>query len=232
MSNLCLNIGNTAYRLASITSLTMACLMANNIGAWADDTFKLGVEQKNYRQDDNPYSSPYSYPGPQMIPIAPLQGRAIRQKAPADHPTTSKTPTITGGVVTKITLPPAFLGIWSVQGVRQRVEAMPEFQQVAESAFALNNSQLWTIRGNANAGYTLISNTGIETQLVVDRVEGTTAFIRYQHPVNNTVAQEAIVMSLVSGGAQFNGLERISIVKQGLPQPRAKVTYQLAGHRQ
>ncbi len=36
-------------------------------------------------------------------------------------------------------------------------------------------------------------------------------------------------MSLVPGGAQFNGLERVSISKQG--QVRAKVTYQLVGRR-
>ncbi|MGH9554162.1 MAG: hypothetical protein ACRD3W_32590, partial [Terriglobales bacterium] len=63
-------------------------------------------------------------------------------------------------------------------------------------------------------------------------VEGGTAFIRYQHPISKTMAQEAIVMSLVPGGIQFNGLERISIVKEGMAQPRAKVTYQLMGSRQ
>jgi hypothetical protein len=37
-------------------------------------------------------------------------------------------------------------------------------------------------------------------------------------------------MQLQQGGAQFDGLERISIVKQG-EGVRAKVEYNLVGHR-
>ncbi len=46
------------------------------------------------------------------------------------------------------------------------------------------------------------------------------------------MAQEAVVLELQNGGMSFQGLERISIVKEGEPQPRAKVTYQLYGQRQ
>ncbi|HMP51824.1 MAG TPA: hypothetical protein PKD05_09740, partial [Candidatus Melainabacteria bacterium] len=66
--------------------------------------------------------------------------------------------------------------------------------------------------------------------LFVNKVQGNTAFIRYGHPIKNTMAQEAIVMELSPDGKRFKGLERITIVKQGEP-PRAKVTYQLVGQR-
>lgn len=203
--------------------------------ALADEPFKLNVEQKNYTQGE----SGYEYPAPQMVqPTQPIRGRAIHTQPrvappPPQQPHTAPRPTmLNAGVQTSVALPPAFLGVWNVQGQRTKVEAMPEFQEGAERAFAMNNTQIWTINGSPESGYTLGSNTGVQTPLVVDKVQGTTAFIRYQHPVGNTVAQEAIVMNLIQGGAQFNGLERVSIVKQGLPQPRAKVTYQLVGQRQ
>jgi hypothetical protein len=74
-----------------------------------------------------------------------------------------------------------------------------------------------------------MSNGDMSTPIFVDKVQGGTAFIRYQHPIKNTMAQEAIVLSLDQNGAVFNGLERISINKEG--QTRAKVTYQLNGSR-
>jgi hypothetical protein len=174
-----------------------------------------------------------SYPAPQMV--AP-EKPAYAPRPPAQHLNAGasahqqQSAPIQGGV-TQVALPPAFLGVWNVQGTRTKVEAQPEFQQGAEQAFSTSNQQIWTIQG-AQGGYTLGSNTGIQTPIYVDKVQGTTAFIRYQHPIKNTMAQEAIVMSLTAGGAQFNGLERISIVKEGVSQPRAKVTYQLVGSRQ
>lgn len=225
-------------RLQSALSVLTLLLGALAAKALADEPFKLNVEQKNYRQDNSGYSE---YPAAVAVPIPsqPVRGRAIHTQRPTPPPAKPvqappqpRTPVLNGGVQQSVSLPPAFLGVWNVQGQRVKVEAMPEFQQGAEQAFAMNNSQLWTISGSPDSGYTLGSNTGVETQLVVDRVQGTTAFIRYQHPVGKTIAQEAIVMSLGQGGAQFTGLERISIVKQGLPTPRAKVTYQLVGHRQ
>src|SRR5262249_8202334 len=58
-----------------------------------------------------------------------------------------------------------------------------------------------------------------------------TAFIRYQFQVKATMAQEAVVLQLAPGGAQFQGLERIMIVRSNQP-PRAKITYQLSGSKQ
>jgi hypothetical protein len=220
--------------LAFPLSLMLVLFALPGFPALADEPFKLNVEQKNYQQGD----SGYEYPAPQMVqPTQPIRGRAIHTQPhttpPPQQPhAAAKPPVLNGGVQASVSLPPAFLGVWNVQGQRTKVEAMPEFQEGAERAFAMNNTQIWTINGNPEAGYTLGSNTGVQTPLVVDKVQGTTAFIRYQHPVGNTVAQEAVVMSLIQGGAQFNGLERVSIVKQGLPQPRAKVTYQLVGQRQ
>jgi hypothetical protein len=202
-----------------------------NLGALADQ-FKLGVEEKGYLEG-NGYPT---YPSPQMVPNPqPIQGGAANDRfnggASSFSPAPKPRQPLNAGVQ-RIVLPPDYLGAWLVQGQRIKVEALPEFQQEANAAFALNNSQVWTIRGNANGGYSMGSNTGVETALIVDKVQGTTAWIRYRHPVGNTMAQEAIVMSLLPGGMRFDGLERISIVKQGLSQPRAKVTYQLAGQRQ
>lgn len=126
-------------------------------------------------------------------------------------------------------LPAGFFGYWDVSGQRTKVEALPEFQAGAEAVFAPNTRNVWKIGGDQQSGYSLSNDQGVSTQLVVDRVEGNTAFIRYQHPIKNTVAGEAIVISLVPGGAQFNGLERVSISMKGVV--RAKVTYQLVGRR-
>jgi hypothetical protein len=212
------------FNLFIILSMTIPVLAA--------DPYKLGVEEKGYIEG-NGYPS---YPSPQMVPNPqPIQGGASNNsfQGGASRGTTATRPRepLNAGIK-RVVLPPAFLGAWLVQGQRTKVEAMPEFQQGAEEAFALNNNQVWSISGNANSGYMLGSNTGVQTALIVDKVQGTTAFIRYQHPVGNTMAQEAIVMKLAPGGVQFEGLERISIVKQGLTQPRAKVTYQLFGQRQ
>ena len=95
----------------------------------------------------------------------------------------------------------------------------------------MNTNNTWEISGDPNSGYMMGSNTGVKTPIIVDKVQGNTAFIRYQHPVGKTMAQEAIVMSLLPGGMQFNGLERITIVKENEP-PRCRVTYQLVGQRQ
>ena len=76
----------------------------------------------------------------------------------------------------------------------------------------------------------LNNDQGVSTSLLVQST-GDTAILRYQHPIKNTVAQEAVVMQLLPGGASFNGIERISIVKQG-EGVRAKVEYNLLGRRQ
>ncbi len=191
------------------------------------DQFKLGVQEKGYVEDQN--NGTYGYPAPQMVQPG-FTGQTSQTNLTGGTHANNQRPLNAGA--TRVVLPPDFLGAWAVQGQRTKVEAMPEFQQAAEGAFAINTSNVWRIGGNPSSGYTMGNDQGVSTTLYVDKVQGGTAFIRYQHPVNNTMAQEAIVMSLLPGGAQFNGLERISIVKQGLPEPRAKVTYQLIGHRQ
>jgi len=203
-----------------------------NLSCLAQEPYKLGV-QENVQGSSNP-----SYPAPQMmtVPAVPVVKKPKKTLSAATSQNNNQinanvAQEVFSGGVSKVALPPAFLGSWQVHGQRTQVEALPEFQAGAQQAFSLSNDQVWNISGG-QGGYTLGSNTGISTPLIVDKVQGNTAFVRYQHPIGNTMAQEAIVMSLRPGGAQFDGLERISIVKQGLPQPRAKVTYQLMGTRQ
>jgi hypothetical protein len=224
--------------LAVVFCLSSVPLLVNQAES---QTLKGGVRDQEYVPGSGSGSS---YPAPQMVPQTPT----YQARPPAQHlnggantsghaplnggaNTSGHAPPILQGGVTQIALPPEFLGVWNVQGRRTKVEAQPEFQQGAEQAFSTSNQQIWTIQGGQGA-YTLNSNTGIQTPFNVYKVQGSTAYIRYQHPVKNTMAQEAVVMSLVEGGAQFNGLERISIVKEGVSQPRAKVTYELVGTRQ
>jgi hypothetical protein len=205
----------------------------------AQEPYKGGVQENVPGQSES-----YSYPAPKMIPV-PAQSAPPPRRTPAysgsasqsqfsgsaSQSTNTRPPETFSANVTRVALPPIFLGAWQVHGERTNVEALPEFQAAANQAFTMSNNQVWNIAGNPNNGYTLGSDTGINTALYVDKVQGNTAFVRYQHPVGKTMAQEAIVMSLAQGGLQFDGLERISIVKEGLPQPRAKVTYRLTGVR-
>lgn len=214
--------------------------------ASAAEPFKLGVQEKGYIEQ-SPMQGYADYPAPTMIPQQGRMGTSPPLKGGAQSNMMkggASTGALQGGVgaaapkppmqmgIQRVVLPPQFMGLWNVQGARVKVEALPEFQAGAERAFTMNNSQMWEISGDVNVGYSMGSSTGIKTPMTVDKVQGSTAFIRYQHPVGNTMAQEAIVMTLVPGGAQFNGLERVSIVKEGLAQPRARVTYQLVGTRQ
>lgn len=188
----------------------------------ADEPFKLGIEQKGYVQD--PYQGEASYPEPQAVAVPqPLQGNVDKRPPKA----------LKAGAMTQksIPLPPGFMGSWLVQGQRTKVEAKnPEFQQQASGAFAMQTQNEWVISGNPGSGYSFTNDMGVKSPIFIQDVKGDTAFIRYQHPMKNTMAQEAVVMTLQNGGAQFNGLERISIVKQG-EGVRCKVTYQLIGRR-
>jgi hypothetical protein len=153
------------------------------------------------------------------------QGRAQADSAPPQH-------VIQGGV-SKVALPPGFMGSWLVKGDRTKVEAAsPANQAGFERSFSPNTTNVWTIKGSAHSGYTIGSDSGTEFPLYVEKLAGGAAFVRYQHPVYSTNAQEAIVMTLGNGGTTFEGLERVSIVKQGEPQPRCKVQYHLIGQRQ
>jgi hypothetical protein len=131
-----------------------------------------------------------------------------------------------------VALPPAFMGTWTVSGKCSGMEAQPAFQASLSSIFAASTQNTWTISGNAQQGYQMSNDQGVQTALAIYKVSKNTAMIRYQHPIGKTMAQEAIVMELQNGGATFQGLERISIIKDGQQPPRAKVTYQLFGQRQ
>ncbi len=189
------------------------------------DPFKLEVQEQGYVQQQQ------AYPSPQMV-NPPMQGGTSlnRQSQQGDLDSAQPMQPMRGST-RQVVLPNDFLGVWNVSGQRTKVEAQPEFAAGAQRAFAPSTNDSWQIKGNAASGYSLSSSTGASMPIIVDKVEGQTAFIRYQHPIGNTMAQEAVVMQLVSGNAQFNGLERISIVKQGLPEPRARVTYKLVGRR-
>lgn len=223
---------NASLLVAGLTAL-VGTVMAPSACA---DPFKLGAEQRGeIESNGGGYPAYPQYPTPAAIPTPPrrpLNGNAqqntLNGNAQQSAPPPVRRP-IPVQIQKQVVLPANFLGAWSVQGMRKSVEALPEFQAGAEAVFAPNTSNIWNIGGNPSSGYSMSSDAGVQTSLVVDKVEGNTAFIRYQHPIKNTIAQEAIVMSLVPGGAVFNGLERVSIAKEGVT--RAKVTYQLVGRR-
>jgi hypothetical protein len=218
-------------KLVALTLFLVAVDIGQSINLSVNaKSFELGVQEKQYLDSAPPLSGyANSYPAPQMIQQAPSYGSA--QKG---FTGSAAKPAPLQGSVSK-TLPAGFLGSWMVEGQRTKVDAQPEFQGAAEQAFAPTTSNTWIIKGSGQAGYTIGSDTGMDTQLWVDKVANGVAFLRYQHPVKNTVAQEAIVMQLGPKGASFSGLERISIIKQvegQRPLTRCKVQYQLTGQRQ
>lgn len=171
------------------------------------------------------------YPKPLFVPVSREPPPAVIRKA---DPKKDKTKSVKGNVSTqqvpaKGYLPPRFLGVWQVSGSRSAIEAQPEFRSGISNIFAATTSNTWRIQGSQKQGYILSTDTGVQTRLTVE-AHGDTAILRYQHPINQTIAQEALVMELLPGGAQFDGMERISIVKPNEP-PRAKVTYKLIGRR-
>jgi hypothetical protein len=212
----------------------------------ADDThpIKGGIQENTTLTPTNQYVPAYGAPkmvGTPMVPKhappppktpkppqKPLKGAAIKEvprptpKPPAPAPVTAP---LKEGV-----LPAQFLGRWQVMGSRSKVEAQPQFQQGIDGIFSATTTNVWNIQGSPEQGYILSTDSGVSTGLMVQS-NGEQAILRYQHPIKNTVAQEALVMQLNPGGVQFDGLERITILKQGEP-PRAKVTYKLIGHRQ
>lgn len=168
------------------------------------------------------------YPKPVFVPV---HNGAARKGEPKKE----KQKTLKGKVsgqqsAVKGYLAPQFLGVWQVSGTRSAIEAQPQYRSGVSNIFAATTSNTWRIEGNQSQGYLLSTNTGVQTRLTVE-THGDNAILRYQHPINQTLAQEALVMQLLPGGAQFDGLESISIVKPNEP-PRAKVTYKLIGRRQ
>lgn len=229
-------------RRSSILLLTIAVTAASyscSPGFSQGQPFKLGVEEQ-HKLEEQGYPAYPEYPAPQMIqprtaPVSkPPKQKPLRAAVQQSAPPQQRPPIQASAQASPPpgVLPQVFLGTWQVLGQRSNVEALPQYQQGIGNIFSANNQQVWSISGNPGQGYVMSSNTGAQTQIYVDKVQGNTAFIRYQHPINKTMAQEAIVMQLSPDGRNFQGMERISIVKQGEPGPRAKVTYQLMGQRQ
>jgi len=218
-------LADDCQRLLRLSAVFLI-LLAGSLPGSCQEPFKLEAEQRDFfGQPDQSYQS---YPAPRMIgpqTRQPLTGGARKQFSAPKAP-------IPSGVQQKAKLPPQFLGVWQVQGRRTAVQAAPQYQAGAESAFAPQTTNVWQIAGSSASGYTMSSDSGIQTPFHVLAVQGNAATIKYQHPVGNTMAQEIVVMELKPGGASFSGLERISIVKQGEAQPRAQVTYELSGQRQ
>lgn len=207
--------------------------------------FQVGIET-NVHMQPPPQEVPQYSSYPKFTPMNPVTAPPQPKKQTKLTPKIEKTQAmpIQGGIQQQRPLPPMqvqqpvqgylppqFLGVWQVMGSRSGAEAQPQYQAGIDSIFAATTSNTWRIQGNQQQGYVLATDTGVQTALMVE-TQGNTAILRYQHPIKNTMAQEALVMQLLPGGAQFDGLERISIVKQGEPQPRAKVTYKLIGRRQ
>jgi len=244
-----ITLAGIAVAIGSWASISFApCLEAKQ--------FELNAEQKQYTPGDNgvPDYAPYPTFTPQkpakkqpppkkQAPLkiqiqkeqqAPQQmPQLIRQMPQArPMPNLQRPQTFNLGAQRSVPLPPNFLGRWSVQGQKKNFEAMQPQYQAADGIFAPQTQNVWNIVGNPQQGYAFSNDMGVQSKLVVDKVEGSRAFIRYQHPIKNTMAQEAIVLEVSPDGSQLNGMERISIIKQGEPGPRAKVTYQLNGFKQ
>lgn len=224
--------------MKTIFSLLLGSLVFSSfvsVEAQQSEPFKLNAEENANRPAAN-YSAYPAYPAYPSYPAAKPQPAVKppqkKLNASASSQQNSPPKLLQAGAVMQVALPAEFLGTWQVMGARQKIEALPQYQQGASNIFAQTTTNVWQIQGDPQRGYVLSTDMGSSTQLIVDKVQGNTAFIRYQHPVGNTMAQEAIVMQLGAGNASFTGLERISIVKQGEPAPRAKVTYQLIGRRQ
>lgn len=205
------------------------------------EPFRLGVEQSGYAQTQS-YPSYPTYPAyptyavpppakPMSAGVTKSPTKAINAGVQQNVQNVPKRPPLQAQAAAPGVLPQQFLGVWQVMGSRTKVEAAGDFQAQASSAFATTTSNTWQIQGNPQSGYGLTTDQGVSTQIGVDKATSQVAYLRYQHPIRNTMAQEAIVMQLSPDGMQFTGLERITIVKQGEP-PRAVVTYQLIGRRQ
>lgn len=241
-------LAGIAVVIGSSASVSFApCLQAKQ--------FELNAEQKNYTPGDNgvPDYAPYptftpQKPAKKQPPPkkqAPLKiqvqqnqpqqqmPQLIRQMPQArPMPQLRQSPMFNLGTQKSVALPPNFLGRWSIQGRKTNFEAMQPQYQAADGIFQPQTQNVWNIVGSPQSGYSFSNDMGVKSALIVDKVEGSRAFIRYQHPIKNTMAQEAIVLEISPDGNQMNGMERISIIKQGEPGPRAKVTYQLNGFKQ
>jgi hypothetical protein len=196
------------------------------------DPFKLGVEERGFMQDGS--GGQQQYPAPQMMPSPTLQGGAqgggFNGQAGKGQMAQPRRP-IQANIQKNVELPKSFLGTWMVRGSRTKFDARPDMQEGFNRVFANQTQNMWTIAGSPGSGYSFANEAGVKTSIFVEKASGNTAFIRYRHGIGNCVAGEAVVMELLPGGMQFNGLEKVTISKAGEPGPRAEVTYQLVGQR-
>lgn len=225
---------STAYVLIS---LSIGCLLPAYAQDQQNKPFELNASQSVAVPGEYvpSYSKPQMVGGtPKVAPLPPPVKKDPPKKIKANIQQNVQQPPPPQRMVQQApvqgVLPPQFLGRWQVLGSRSNVEALPQYQAGMDGIFSMTTSNVWNIQGSPEQGYMLNTDTGVSTPLTVE-TQGNTAILRYQHPIKNTVAQEALVMQLGPGGMQFDGLERISIVKQG-EGTRAKVTYKLVGHRQ
>ncbi len=222
-------------------SLALTAIVASSSALSASaDPYQLGVETRGQYQ-----AAPVSggYPAPVMTPGVP-----VYQTPPPTRPLKANTSTnrMNAGVqqqqpvqrppmqasVQRVALPPAFLGSWLVQGQRTTVKAISaEFQANAEQGFNTSTRNVWNINGSPQGGYTMSNDQGVSTALQVQKMMGPNkAVVAYQHQMGKAMAQEMILMELQNGGASFSGIERITIVKDGVK--RCNVSYALSGQRQ
>ncbi len=241
-----MSVKKQGYFLALALSLSTAT-------AWADEPFKLDASHTEVIpgqvQQQASYGTP-TYATPQMVPTQPppkklkmeIKHTEAPKQPPPPPPPPPQRPMQPVQAMQPMqpqdgVLPPQFLGRWAVQGQQTGVEVAQWFQQKTgatvekvRSQFSPTNQQTWTIQGSPQQGYVMQSDTGATTPLMVQTQSANIAIIKYQHQVFNSVANEAIVMQLGPDGAQFEGLESITIVKPG-EQPRFKVKYKLYGRR-
>jgi hypothetical protein len=210
----------TSQLIKGATALTVAMVSVGLASQVLAAQFKLGADANNFIDNAPPLSNSYAAP----VMVQPMNS------APATYDNTPSRAPMQGNA--SVALPRAFMGTWSVQGQRSSINAQPEFQKGISGLFPGGTQSTWNISGSPQQGYQMSSDTGVNTPLNIYKVSKNQAFIRYQHPVYKTMAQEAIVLELQSGGATFQGLERIAIIKDGQQPPRATVKYQLFGQRQ
>lgn len=223
-----MRIRRSALALSVLLSAVSAVLFVSGANA---DPFKLGVEERGYQQDQNQGGFD-QYPAPQAVPTLQggAQGQGFNGNAGKPQMGQRRAP-IQANVQKNVELPKSFLGGWNVRGQRTKFDARPEMQEGFNRVFAMGTQNSWNITGNPGSGYSFGNDSGVKTSIFVEKASGNTAFIRYRHQIGNCVASEAVVMELLPGGMQFNGLEKITIQKAGEPGPRAEVTYQLVGQR-
>lgn len=229
-----------AVLLSAMIALGTTAAIAQSSGGSSSPTkaFSLGATDNEYNPGPS-YPDPVAYPAPHMVqqpahlaPAPPPKQKpmqaAVQQTVvpprPQYHAQVQQQAPPPG------VLPGQFMGNWNVLSSRAKIEARPELQDRVANAYPMSMSQTWSIGGQPGR-YSMNSSSGVSS-VQVGNCTASVAYIRYQHQVINTMAQEAIVMQLSPDGRSFQGMERITIVKPGEPGPRFVVTYNLMGQRQ